>query len=86
MRILERRLRKLEDQLGPTDGKRRRFRMLLTIVGQPVCLESAKVTRTLWANGTVFEMVDWLPGVRSGLAAIGSINCGQDRDQYRTSS
>jgi hypothetical protein len=58
MRVLEKRLRRLEDQLGPADGKPRHyFRIVLIRLDRIPGLEGATCRRTLLPNGTVSENV-----------------------------
>jgi hypothetical protein len=60
MKIIERRLLKLEDRFGRADGKpRRRLRMLVSMAGARPSLEEATCGRTLWPDGTLFEMVEF---------------------------
>ena len=61
MRAIDRRLRRLEDQLGPADGKPRdRFRLVLRPAGlRNPSLENATCRRTLCPNGTVLESVEF---------------------------
>ena len=61
MRAIDRRLRRLEDQLGPADGKPRdRFRLVLRPAGlRNPALEGATCRRTLCPNGTVLESVEF---------------------------
>lgn len=58
MKALARRLRRLEDQLGPADGKpRKTFRIVLRRLDRIPGLEGAMCRRTMWPNGTVSENV-----------------------------
>ena len=61
MKAIARRLRRLEDQFAPADGKPRdRFRLVLRSAGllNP-SLENATCRRTLCPNGTVLESVEF---------------------------
>jgi len=61
MKAIARRLRRLEDEFGPTDGKpRERFRLVLRPAGlRNPALEGATCRRTLCPNGTVLESVEF---------------------------
>jgi hypothetical protein len=60
MKIIDRRLRKLEDRFGSADGKpRRRLRMMISMAGAKLSLEDATCKRTIWSDGTLSEMVEF---------------------------
>ena len=60
MRAVVRRIDRLEDQFGSSNGKpRRRIRMMISMAGAAPCLEDATCKRTRWADGTLFEMVEF---------------------------
>jgi hypothetical protein len=67
MHVLEKRLRRLEDQFRPADGKpRERFRIVLQPAGlRTPDLENSTCRRTLWPNGTVAETVELATGSNS---------------------
>ncbi len=64
MKAIAKRLRRLEDQFGPADGKpRERFRIVLQPAGlRTPDLEHSTCRRTLWPNGTVSETVEFGTG------------------------
>lgn len=58
MKAIAKRLRRLEEQLAPADGKLRVcLRLIVGPVGGIYDLEGATCHRTLCANGTVMELV-----------------------------
>ena len=58
MKAIARRLRRLEDQLGPSDGKLRHyFRIVLIRLDRIPGLEGATCRRRMLPNGTVSESV-----------------------------
>jgi hypothetical protein len=59
MRAVIRRIGRLENQLQLTGNPRDRFRLVMRRLDRKPGLENATCRRTLWPNGTVFEMV-WL--------------------------
>jgi hypothetical protein len=60
VKIIERRLRQLEDRFGPADGKpRRRLRLLVSMAGSRPSLENATCKRTLCSDGTLLELVEF---------------------------
>jgi hypothetical protein len=60
MRAVVRRIDRLEDQLGSANGKtRRRLRMMISMAGAEPSLEDANCRKTLWSDGTLFEMVEF---------------------------
>ena len=60
MRAVVRRIDRLEDQFGSTNEKpRRRLRMMISMAGAEPSLEDATCRRTLWPDGTVFEMIEF---------------------------
>ena len=65
MTAVMRRIRRLEDQFGSVDRPRDRFRILVCSAGAGKSLENATCTRTLWPDGTLFEMVE-LDGSNEG--------------------
>jgi hypothetical protein len=57
VKIIERRLRQLEDRFGPADRKpRRRLRLLVSMAGSRPSLGNATCSRTLCSNGTLLEL------------------------------
>jgi len=73
VKAIARRLRRLEDQFAPADGKPRdRFRLVLRPAGllNP-SLENATCRRRLCPNGTVLESVDF---TTSRLARLERLN------------
>jgi hypothetical protein len=60
MKAIAKRLRWLEDQFGPADGKpRERFRIVLQPAGlRTPDLEQSTCRRTLWPNGIVAKTVE----------------------------
>ena len=59
MKTVIRRLRRLEDQFGSSDRPRRHLRMVIKMAGPRPSLEDATCKRTLWTDGTLFEMVQF---------------------------
>jgi hypothetical protein len=60
MRAVVRRIDRLEDQFGSANGKpRSRLRMMISMAGAKPSLEDATCRRTLWSDGTLFEMVEF---------------------------
>jgi hypothetical protein len=60
MRAVIRRIDRLEDQFGAANGKpRRRLRMMISMSGAKPSLEDATCRRTLWPDGTLFEMIEF---------------------------
>jgi hypothetical protein len=60
MRAVVRRIDRLEDQFGAAYGKpRRRLRMMVSMAGAAPSLEDATCKRTLWPDGTLFELVEF---------------------------
>jgi hypothetical protein len=60
VKIIERRLRQLEDRFGPADGKpRRRLRLLVSMAGSNPSVEDATCKRTLCSDGTLLELVEF---------------------------
>jgi hypothetical protein len=62
MKAIDRRLCRLERRFAPPYGSHHRIRIMLRAVGpdrgiEAETLESAKCSRTLWPNGTLFEIV-----------------------------
>jgi hypothetical protein len=59
MRAVVRRIR-LEDQFGSAMGKpRRRLRIMISMAGDKPSLEDATCRRTLWPDGSLFELVQF---------------------------
>jgi hypothetical protein len=60
MRSVVRRIDRLEDEFGSANGKpRRRLRMMISMAGAEPSLEDATCKRTLWPDGTLFELVEF---------------------------
>jgi hypothetical protein len=60
VRIIERRLRQLEDRFGPGDGKpRRRLRLMVSMAGSRPSLEGATCIRRRCPEGTLLELVEF---------------------------
>jgi hypothetical protein len=60
MKIIDQRLHKLEDRFGRANGRPRRcLRMMISMAGAKPSLEDATCRRTLWSDGTLFEMVEF---------------------------
>ena len=60
MRAVVRRIDRLEDQFGAVSGKpRRRLRMMISMAGAEPSLDDATCRRTLWPDGTLFELVEF---------------------------
>ena len=60
MRTIAKRLRRLEDELGPADGKpRERWRLVVRLAGKMFDSEGPTCRRTLCPNGTLFETVSF---------------------------
>ena len=59
MKAIAKRLRRLEDEFGPADGKPRdRFRLVVRSAGEMLGSESATSRRTLCPDGTLMELVE----------------------------
>ena len=69
MKTIGRRLCRLEDRFGSRAKPRDRFRLVISRIGRGESLENASCSRTIWPNGTLFEMVR-LNGNRAGLGAL----------------
>ena len=59
MKTVTRRIRRLEDQFGSAGRPRRHLRMVIKMAGARPSLEDATCKRTLWTDGTLFEMVQF---------------------------
>src|ERR1700680_1581415 len=59
MKIIEKRLLKLEDQFGRADGQPRRCIRMMLMAGSKPSLEDATYRRMLWSDGILFEMVEF---------------------------
>ena len=60
MRAVVRRIDRLEDRFGAAYGRpRRRLRMMISMAGAKSSLEDATCRRTLWPDGTLFEMIEF---------------------------
>ena len=58
MRTMNRRVSKLEDRFRPAGWKPRGvWRYLVSMSGSKLSLEGATCQRSLWSDGTLFEMV-----------------------------
>jgi hypothetical protein len=58
MKPMNRRLSKLEDRFRPAGWEPRgRWRYLVSVAGAKRTLEAATCQRSLWPDGTLFEMV-----------------------------
>ena len=78
MRTIARRLRRLEDQLGSSDGQPwRYFRLVVTRADRTPSLVNARCSRRLCPDGVVMEMVD-LTNPLGGIADAGSARRGED--------
>ena len=59
MKVIDKRLRKLEDQLGTADRPLPRSRLVIKVLGSKLTLEDARCTRMLCSNGSLMELVDF---------------------------
>ncbi len=59
MKTVIRRLRRLEEQFVSADRPRRHLRIVIKMAGARPSLEDATCKRTLWADGTLLEMVQF---------------------------
>jgi hypothetical protein len=72
MKTLVRRLRRIEDQLGPkvqrdfVRNPRQRLRIVVARMDRPLNLSTSRCTRTLSTDGFLMEVVR-LDGIRTGL-------------------
>ena len=72
MKTVVRRLRRIEDQLGPNvqcdfvRNPRRRLRLVVARMDRPLNLATSRCTRTLSPDGFLMEVVR-LDGIRTGL-------------------
>ncbi len=57
MRAVARRVRRLENRLHVVAGPRQRFRMVVCRMDRKPSLEGATCQRSLYANGTLLELV-----------------------------
>ena len=59
MKIIDRRLRELENHFGSPDRPRPRIRLVIRTLGSKLCLEDAICKRTMCSDGTLLELVDF---------------------------
>ena len=59
MKIIDRRLRELENRFGSPDRPRPRIRLEIRTLGSKLCLEDATCQRTMCSDGTLLEVVDF---------------------------
>jgi hypothetical protein len=65
MKTVIKRITRLEDRFTVARAERRRIRMVIHRHGQ-TSLQSPRCSRSLWADGTLFEMVVTGPGSTVG--------------------
>ena len=78
MKIIDRRLCKLEDQFRPADRKPRQcLRMVVRRLGCKRGFENETCSRTLWPDGILFELV-WLDISKEGRGTL----TGEELDRF----
>jgi hypothetical protein len=80
VKAIAKRLRRLEDQFGPADGKpRERFRLVVRSAGEMLGPETATCRRTLCPDGTLMELIEMSATHARGLSQ-------EELDQWVASS